>query len=221
MEKSRNLLVVAVMVILLAGVPVLADPVTVSLSPTNDTDIQSNIGYDLDHEKVLKSFVSGTTIRRSLLMFDFTDQIPEGMVIVEAQMDLRPYAASNGDDSIDIYRASGTGVDSWYEGGGINWAGQTSWTYDLAESDVVGIAGITRYIWDLDLNYVEEGIMTFGLLHKEEFGASGLADPVFNAKEKWGAVHGPWMHVTYDIPEPATMTLLLLGLPLALRRRRK
>ena len=219
MKKLVTMMMLVAMVALVAS-SAQAAPITVSLSPTNDTAIQSNVGYDLNTEKVLKCW-HGSTTRRSLLMFDFTDQIPEGMVIVGAQMDLRLYQASSG-DPMDIYRASGTGVDSWYEGGGINWAGQTSWTYDLAESTVADLSGGTdvRYLWDLDLNYVEEGIMTFGLLHKHEFGASGLAAPGFNSKEKWGAGPGPWMHVTYDVPEPATMTLLLLGLPFALRRRR-
>ncbi|MCD4823181.1 MAG: DNRLRE domain-containing protein [Phycisphaerae bacterium] len=50
--------------------------------------------------------------------------------------------------------------------------------------------------------------------------ATGGEDGVVFRSKDYSTAWGPQLDITYT-PEPATMTLLLLGLPLALRRRRK
>ena len=141
-------------------------------------------------------------------------------------------------------RDLGTGftIRKWHEEGPQGW-------YDPNSGETVfpGPPGDHRFIWQVNIEQIQDPFpQTFGeiywldlMVYPAELGTSPVygwktttADLAFMDIAVWADVGGPWTPVIIDsstpvdfafviTPEPATMSLLVLGGLVALRRRRR
>ncbi len=202
-------MVIATVTLLVLSVP--SSAATITIDTTDDAEVRSaNPTTNFGSDNLYAGASGGSLNRIPYLKFSLSS-VPSGQTIDAVKLYLYYWASpQQTTDTVDIYKSSNT---SWSEDT-LTWDGQTSWTHTLAESDTVPMTGGASGWKDWDLT---SSMFSQGETVTLQVRASGDYTTRFQDSE-----HGstPYLEVTYT-PEPATMSLLLLGLPLALRRRRK
>lgn len=174
----------------------------ISRSPDNNlrTFTEMRVGPRADEGK-----------NRAILKFDLST-IPQGAVITSIKLYLyATQAAENTSDFYDVYTAAGTGVTTWdYTTATWN-STQTDWTYTLVEDNEVFITQAGFYSWDITSSLSAGDIVTFGILSKIEEASTSQRAYFASSRYEDSDLH-PYLEVTYTVPEPTAMMLLLSGI---------
>jgi len=209
--KNLSLATVAVIFIIM-GVSAFADFVV--LTPTDDLWITSLSPTENRNEYDLFragwDSASNAGINRGMLKFDLSG-IPTGANITSVTLHMYLSAIYNiSGNVVDIYRASGTGTDTWSEVTAC-WNTQTGWTLSVAETDSVNLIAAGSYDWDMTASMFSPG-ETVTLVVRAPDYETGTVDNEnryynradFRSKEYLDGSDSPKLTVTYTIPEPAT-----------------
>ena len=133
-------------------------------------------------------------------------------------------------DCVNVFKPTDATVTSWSEGSGTwnnthqNPGGTESyWAWNLVESNNKTFTSIGWVVWDINVSKFTKADKKETLVLKSSAAIeTGSVDKYlsFYGKDRTDTYQqDAYLEVTY-VPEPATMTLLLLGLPFALRRRK-
>ncbi len=158
----------------------------------------------------------------SALKFDLS-AVPTGYRITSATLYLYTNAVPpSTTNSYNVYTVSGTDATTWSETTA-TWNTQADWTYTLAENSPVSVTAVGWYHWDITATLTQGEIVTLGLKATDETNTTGSGQIVqFYSNNFADASMRPYLYVTYEeIPEPATAVLLLAGMGLAAKIRKK
>jgi len=149
-------------------------------------------------------------MNRSIVKFDLST-IPQGAVITSVKLYLyATQTAENTSDFYDVYTASGTGVTTWNYTTATWNSTQPNWTYTLAEDDEVFITQAGFYSWDITSSLSAGDIVTFGILSKIEEASTNQRAYFATSRYEDTNSH-PYLEITYTVPEPTAMMMLLLS----------
>jgi len=112
--------------------------------------------------------------------------------------------------------------DSWGEST-VTWDNQPSHNAVATDTQTFGTTA-SAYCGDWDVTSIAQSSLaddklSILLRNPTESDASGSME--FWTKERISGTYTPYLEIEGTVPEPATMTLILLGLPLVLRRCKK
>ncbi|MCD4825765.1 MAG: DNRLRE domain-containing protein [Phycisphaerae bacterium] len=226
MKKARNnwssVSVAAVLAVMLAvtGSVAIGD----TIAPTTDTYVNeqwSTASFGTSNSMGLGyRYEASTADRQGWTYLKFSlGAIPDGETITSAVLHLRitnnPFVAFTA-GAFDVTD------DSW--SGSMTWNTRKTTAATAIDSEAITTTAGTWYSWNVtslaDADNTSGDDVLSICVKEDPQQTTNNTWAMFNSSEASGTGYDPYLEVTYT-PEPATMALLMLGLPLALRRRRK
>jgi hypothetical protein len=204
------------------SLPVSAAP-TLAFTPELYDAVVDSAGKTVSSQLSVQGSHSGVgtfgSIQRTYLMFDLSS-IPDNATVVSAQFGMDLDGINQGsynscDPSTGVYYVAN---DTWTEGG-IKWNNAPAPSYGGDYQDTV--TPETTYVWDIlegtDFQWEWAPDLADNRI-------SLMLDTQFEGVNNWAHFSNPYLKVEYTtptVPEPATMTLCLIGLSSAAVAMRK
>ena len=229
----KNLLNMALVALLLPGIVMAADTITLSFSPSVDSYVdqaypttsysgsdtlgtQGTIGFAITDNQP-------TSVQQSYLQFDVSQavsDIPAGATIESVVFGVYLYdiAADSAEPSVDLFYAED------------NWDNSITWNTSPDEiGDTLGtqmnLGVVGYYEWDLlnnsEVSWVDTGVWTDGTV---SFLLAPTNDETWNGAYFYSSEgqYQPYLKITYSVvPAPGSITLAVLGLSSIAAIRRK
>lgn len=227
--------------------PVFADLIQIGAS--KDNTLYQDPSGGLSNALGQYTFAGKTSfsqIRRAVMAFDVASSIPSGSTINSVSLTLYMSKSISGDVPTSLHRVSanwgeGTSMAFGEEGsGGTATTGDATWTHrfspTLAWTTVGGdfaatasatqtVGDIGYYTWGSSAQMVTDvqGWLTspasnFGWLLKGDESGPSTAKR-FDSRENEDPAVRPVLTITYTVPEPSTLGLLMLAFCVAARKR--
>jgi hypothetical protein len=212
MNKSRMILAAIVMVCV--SLPASAAP-TLAVTPELYDAVVDSAGNSVSSLSV-QGYHSGVgsfgSVQRSYLMFDLSS-IPDDATVVSAQFGMYLSGINQGtynscDPSTGVYYVAD---DSWTKNG-ITWNNAPAASYGGDYQDTVTPSSTNPYVWDIFSGTDFQWAWAPDLVDNR---ISMMIDTQFEGVNNWAHFVNPYLKVEYTtavVPEPATMTLCLIGL---------